>query len=194
MVNARTTMPALLALALLTTNQHTSVQAAQYRTISSGVVGLYGPIEEGDSRKLKNILANGVRINSPLRLLVLEGSNGGHTTASMEMATVLNQNRIDTRVTGKCWSACVTIFAGGFRRSSALGAEICVHSARDPDTAGGAAARENDNSYETTIELSRFLYTMGAPWIVLGKLVGTPPSRLTCLTPEDLMQWKVEVH
>jgi len=184
-------------LALLTTiyePTHGRAYAASYRTQSPGIVVLSGSIDADDERKMENILANGRRIGSPLRLLVLEWSNGGNTDASMAIANLLQRNQVSTRVTGDCSSACATIFAGGVSRSVSRTARVCVHSARDPDTQRGPNAGENVLSRETTMELVRFLWELSVPYSMLGKLAATPPDRVTCADADDYLAWKVLVQ
>jgi hypothetical protein len=150
-----------------------------------GTIGLSGPIEAGDAQRFATLAARGARTVS------IGGSQGGDTGESMLIATMIRNAGMHTTVSGGCASACVTIFSGGVSRSITGSGRLYVHSAREFSSTAGAGAREGSASYETTMRLVRFLYGLGVPSSVLGKLVSTPPSGLALLGPVELNDWGV---
>ena len=109
----------------------------------------------------------------------------------MLIATMIRTGRMHTTLSGACASACVTIFAGGSSRAITNGGGLYVHSARTFESSAGPGAREGALSYETTIRLIRFLYGLGVPTSVLGRIAATPPSGLARLGPAELDEWGV---
>jgi len=150
-----------------------------------GTIGLSGAIVEGDAAKFA-ALAHGARTVS------IGNSPGGDTGESLLLAQMIRNGGMATTVSGACASACVTVFSGGVLRSITGSGALYVHSARTFESSAGKGAREGTLSYETTVRLSRFLYGMGVPTSVIGRLVATPPSDLALLSPTELRDWGVQ--
>lgn len=82
----------------------------------------YAEIEGDDIDDLTAILA----ANPDTKILELN-SVGGSVWAGDEMARIIMDYRLDTRVVGECSSACVTIFLAGEARELARGGMIGFH-------------------------------------------------------------------
>ncbi len=64
--------------------------------------------------------------NTQLGTLVLE-STGGHVYAAREIARLIQQADINTRVDSYCYSSCTLIFASGTKRTAGTRAELGFH-------------------------------------------------------------------
>lgn len=84
--------------------------------------GRYAEISEGDA----GLLAEHLRQNKDITVLQLT-SNGGVVWVGADMAQIVQDYELDTRVVDECSSACVTIFLAGARREMARGSRIGFH-------------------------------------------------------------------
>jgi len=169
--------------------------AGEWASTSSGIVSYKGDVVDEDVDTLRGILDRMRARGVTPRLLSIDYSGGGSTSASMTMALIVRREKLDTEVYGRCSSACVTVYAGGVNKRliKPLGS-LNVHSARDGETSPGPGAGENQLSRANTTRLGRFFFQMGAPYGVVGKLVATPPSMITPLDDDDLREWGVDIR
>ena len=168
--------------------------AGTFASTRTGIISYKGDVVEGDDVTLTQIIAAMKARGVTPRLLSMGQNGGGNTGVSMAMAATLRRENIDTEVYARCPSACVTIFAGGVHRTLTKPGTIEVHSARDGSTEPGAAARESELSRANTVRLVRFLRLMDVPYVVVGKLVGTPPALITNVDDDELELWGVEIR
>jgi hypothetical protein len=84
--------------------------------------GVYAEISEGDA----GLLAEHLRQNKDIAVLQLT-SSGGAVWVGAEMARIVQDYALDTRVVDECSSACVTVFLAGGRREMTRGSRIGFH-------------------------------------------------------------------
>jgi len=94
-------------------------QTLVYDTVQ---VGADGEISADDA---EDLLAH-LQQNPDITVLELN-SEGGSLYAGAEMARIVIDFELDTRVSGECFSSCVTIFLGGAKRQMMLGSKIGFH-------------------------------------------------------------------
>lgn len=85
--------------------------------------GEEGELAWEDVAELRRLLA----ANPAVTILSLN-SGGGSISAGEDMALVVIDYQLDTRVDGECSSSCVTVFLAGKRRSMTRGSKIGLHS------------------------------------------------------------------
>jgi hypothetical protein len=158
---------------------------------------LEGPIAPGDPEKLAAAIleanARGYRLDT-LRL----NSLGGTVWEAMAMAVMVRWvERLSTAVQkdAKCESSCFALFAAAYQNyvdPSSDPTQIGVHSIYTAQQQGGMSVfvRENES---TTVWAVRRLKAIGVPDSVIGKIVTTPPDRMTYLAIADLQEMGVEL-
>ena len=93
----------------------------------------------------------------------------------------------------KCLSACFGLFAAGYQKIvDPIGdpTQIGVHSVSVVDAKTGDIIGEGGN---TTIRMVRLLMMLGAPDLVISKIVLTPPENMYYLTVDELLAMRVLV-
>jgi hypothetical protein len=80
----------------------------------------------------------------------------------------------------ECDSVCALIFLAAKERYMGRGCKIGVHSVSND------RGKEDADSARITLHLSRLLVGLGVPHSVIGKIVATPPARITFLDNRDL--------
>jgi hypothetical protein len=80
----------------------------------------------------------------------------------------------------ECDSACAFIFFAAKERYIGPGCKIGVHSISND------RGKEDGDSVRTTVHMSRLLVGLGVPHSVVGKIIATPPAKMTFLDNRDL--------
>ena len=120
------------------------------------------------------------------RLLALEiRSDGGSLEAGVDIAQVVRAKSLIVFASGECDSACALIFFAARESYMDRKSKIGVHSVAND------RGREDADSARVTIRMSRLLAGLGVPHSVIGKMVATPPARITFLDHRDLAKLNV---
>jgi hypothetical protein len=144
------------------------------------VLRLRGPIEHGDYRKFRTYFAD------PRRIVGLDlHSGGGSLYEGVRIAALTRQKRLATFVGKECDSACAFIFLLGTRRYIGKDAKIGVHAV------GNEYGNEDNGALRDTIYFARVSAKLGIPSSTIGKMVATPPGKITYLDQADLAAAKV---
>ena len=144
------------------------------------VLRLRGPIEHGDFGKFRAHFAD------PRRIVGLDlHSGGGSLSEGVRIAALTRQKRLSTFVGKECDSACAFIFLLGTKRYIGKGGKIGVHAV------GNEYGNEDSGALRDTIYFARVSARLGIPSSTIGKMVATPPGKITYLDQADLMASKV---
>jgi hypothetical protein len=133
--------------------------------VDRGEVRLSGNLDYAAYRGLQASLATGVQVEA----LVLT-SDGGLVYAARAIARLVAENRLGTRVEGRCASACVLVFLAGRPRSKPPEAELGFH---------GYAEQSNVPILNIPAEEARDRATFRAAGVApafIDKAFATPPS------------------
>jgi hypothetical protein len=147
------------------------------------VLKLRGDIERGDYLKFRSFF-------SPQRRIVgLDlDSTGGSLYEGVRIAALTHQKGLSTYVANECDSACAFIFLLGRKRYVSKDAKIGVHAV------GNDYGGEDTGTRRDTIEFARISAKLGIPSSTIGKMVATPPRKITFLDRNDLSALKVIVR
>ena len=183
------TVLAVLACAVLATTR--PARAMQFDLVdvspSEVMVGGRGPIVRGDAARLERALAS---VPPEKRLLGLAlDSPGGTVVDGVELARMIRDRGLAVVVpsNSKCASACFLMLVAAPRRLAANDALVGVHGASDE-------GKETEVSMAMTTAMARAAAELGVPPTIIGKMVGTAPSRMEWLTPADLNAMGVVVY
>jgi hypothetical protein len=176
------TMVFKLAALLVLISHLQPASAFKIKRVETGsglVLKLRGDVRDGDYGRLKSALQNrsvvGVEITS----------GGGSFEDGVDIARVVRDRGLVVYASRECDSACAFIFLAAKQRYMGRGCKIGVHSvSNDRD-------REDADSARTTIQMSRLLVGLGVPHSIIGKIVATPPARITFLDNRDLARLNV---
>jgi hypothetical protein len=157
-----------------------ALQIKRVQTDSGTVLRLRGDVSNGDHGRLKSVLQNGSAIGLEIT------SGGGSLEDGVDIARVVRDRGLIVYASRECDSVCAFIFLAAKERYIGRGCKIGVHSVSND------REREDADSARVTIQLSRFLVALGVPHSVIGKIVSTPPARITFLDNRDLT--KLNVH
>lgn len=144
-------------------------------TDSGTVLRLLGDVREGDYGRLKSALQNQPVVGLQIR------SDGGSLEEGVDIARVVRDKSLIVYASGECDSACALIFFAARERYMDRKSKIGVHSVAND------RGREDADSARVTIRMSRLLAGLGVPHSVIGKMVATPPARITFLDSHDLV-------
>jgi len=147
------------------------------------VLKLRGDIQPGDYLKFRSHLAGRRRIAG----LDLD-SPGGSLHEGVRIAALTRQKRLITFVAKECDSACAFIFLLGSKRYLSREAKIGVHAV------GNDYGSEDTGTIRDTIRFARISAKLGIPSSAIGKMVTTPPGKITFLDQTDLASLKVIVR
>ncbi len=137
-----------------------------------------GDIVDKDDEKLHQFVA---ALPPETKLLAfIMTSPGGNLREGVRLAETIRASELETGVVDQCASACFLMFAAGRSKFVIDDAEVGVHSA---SATGG---RETTESQAVTTLMARAASDYGVPASIIGKMVTTPPEKMTWLTPEDL--------
>jgi hypothetical protein len=144
-------------------------------TNSGTVLRLLGDVREGDYGRLKSVLQNESVVGLEIR------SDGGSLEEGVDIAGVVRDKSLIVYASGECDSACALIFFAAKERYMDRGSKIGVHSVSND------RGKEDADSTRVTVRMSRLLVGFGVPHSVIGKMVATPPARITFLDNRDLV-------
>jgi hypothetical protein len=156
-----------------------AVQIRRVVTDSGIVLRLRGDVTDGDYRRLKNVLQNDAVVGVEIR------SGGGSLEAGVDIARVVRDRRLVVYASKECDSVCAFIFFAARKRFMGRGCKIGVHSVSNE------RGKEDADSARITIEMSRLLVGLGVPLPIIGKIVATPPAKITFLDNRDLAELNV---
>jgi hypothetical protein len=146
----------------------------------SGVVlRLRGNVTAGDYRRLKTILQNSSVVGLEIR------SGGGSLEEGLDIARVVRDKGLVVYASKECDSVCAFIFFAAKERYIDRRCKIGVHSVSND------RGTEDGDSVRTTVHMSRLLVGLGVPHSVIGKIVATPPAKMTFLDNRDLAELNV---
>ena len=148
-------------------------------TDSGVVLRLRGAVSTGDYDRLKKILENGSVVGLEIR------SGGGSLEEGLDIARVVRDKALVVYASRECDSACALIFLAATERYIGRRCKIGVHSVSNE------RGKEDGDSVRTTVQMSRLLIGLGVPHSVIGKLVATPPTRITYLDNRELVELNV---
>src|SRR4051794_1303742 len=148
-------------------------------TDSGVVLKLRGAVSAGDYHRLKEILENGSVVGLEIR------SGGGSLEEGLDIARVVRDKALVVYASRECDSACALIFFAAKERFIGRRCRIGVHSVSNE------RGKEDGDSVRTTVKMSRLLVGLGVPPAVIGKLVATPPAKITYLDNRDLVELNV---
>jgi len=148
-------------------------------TVSGLVLKLRGDVREGDYGRLKSALQNGSVVGLEIT------SGGGSLEDGVDIARIVRDKGLVIYASRECDSACAFIFLAAKERYIGRGCKIGVHSVSDDHQ------REDAASARMTIQLSRLLVGLGVPHSIIGKIVATPPAKITFLDNSDLARLNV---
>src|SRR3984885_15058334 len=143
------------------------------------VLKLCGDVRDGDYGRLKSALQNGSVVGLEIT------SGGGSLEDGVDIARIVRDKGLVIYASRECDSACAFIFLAAKERYIGRGCKIGVHSVSDDHE------REDAASARMTIQLSRLLVGLGVPHSVIGKIVATPPAKITFLDSRDLARLNV---
>ena len=151
--------------------------------VGGDVLRLRGPIEHGDYAKFRS------HFGDPRRIVGLDlHSGGGSLYEGVRIAAMARQKRLATFVAKECDSACAFIFLLGTKRYIGKDAKIGVHAV------GTEYGNEDNGAVRDTIYFARLSAQLGIPSSTIGKMVATPPGKITYLDQADLLASKVIVR
>jgi hypothetical protein len=143
-------------------------------TDAGTVLRLRGDVRDGDYGRLKSILQDGSVVGLEIT------SGGGSLEDGLDIARVVRDKGLIVYASRECDSVCAFIFLAAKERYLGRGCKIGVHSVSNHRD------REDADSARTTIQMSRLLVGLGVPHSIIGKIVATPPARITFLDNHDL--------
>ena len=149
-------------------------QIKRVGTESGVVLRLRGDVRVGDYARLKTILQNGTFVGLEIR------SGGGSLEDGLDIARVVRDQGLVVYALQECDSVCAFIFFAAKERYVGQGCKIGVHSVSND------RGKEDADSARITVQISRLLVGLGVPHSIIGKIVATPPAKITFLTNGDL--------
>jgi hypothetical protein len=123
---------------------------------------------------LKSILQNGSVVGLEIR------SGGGSLEDGLEIARVVRDKGLVVYASKECDSVCAFIFFAAKERYIGRGCKIGVHSVSNQ------RGKEDADTARSTIKMSRLLAGLGVPHSIIGKIVATPPAKITFLNNREL--------
>src|SRR2546421_3894323 len=170
-------IPLLVLIALV--QPASAFQIRRVVSDSGVVLRLRGDVTAGDYRRLKTILQNGAVVGLEIR------SGGGSLEEGLDIARVVRDKGLVVYASRECDSVCAFIFFAAKERYIGRRCKIGVHSVSNN------RGTEDGDSVRTTVHTSRLLVGLGVPHSVIGKLVATPPTRITYLDNRELVELNV---
>jgi hypothetical protein len=145
------------------------------------VVVLSGDIEEGDTDGAEALiktanddgrLVTAIRLDSP----------GGSLAESVKLAELIRRAKLPTLVVSgsRCASACFVVFAAGIEKFASHGAAIGVHGVSD------RFGHQTAQTEAATRSMARITAAFGVPPAIVRRMIGTAPSDIAWLSPDDL--------
>lgn len=151
------------------------VEISRIAGCSGDVLRLRGDIEQGDFVRFRS------HFDAERRVIGVDlGSDGGALEDGFRMAALAHRKRLTAYVSTECDSACAFIFLVARKRYISRGAKIGVHSV------GNNYGAEDVKTVRDTVQLARLSAKLGVPSSTIGKMVATPPGKITYLDRRDL--------
>jgi hypothetical protein len=150
---------------------------------SGDILKIRGEIKEGDYVRFRSFLGGERKV-----IGVDLSSEGGALEDGFRIAELAHQKRLTTYVSKECDSACAFIFLTSRKRYISQGARIGVHSVAN------ARGGEDPRTIHDTIRLARLSAKLGVPPSTIGKMVATPPGKISYLGEEDFSALKAVVR
>jgi hypothetical protein len=173
----------LITLAIFFANDCASMEISRVAGCTGDVLKLRGAVDDGDYVRFRSYFS------SERRIVGLDiSSEGGSLYEGFRIAHLTRQKRLVTYVSKECNSVCAFIFLASRKRFVAQNAKIGVHSVSNPH--GG----ENLQSFRDTVQLARLSAKLGIPPSTIGKMVATPPRKISYLDRDELLALKVIVR
>ncbi|MFZ0809059.1 MAG: hypothetical protein WAM83_00435 [Bradyrhizobium sp.] len=157
----------------------TALQIKRVETDAGPVLKLLGDVRDGDYGRLKSALQDGSVVGLEIT------SGGGSLEDGFDIARVVRDRGLVVYASKECDSVCAFIFLAAKERYISRGCKIGVHSVSND------REREDADSARVTIQLSRLLVGIGVPHSIIGKIVATPPAKITFLDHRDLASLNV---
>jgi hypothetical protein len=173
-------LPAIVAIFLA--GECAGVEISRLSGCSGDVLRLRGLIERGDYLRLKSHFGERKIVGLDL------GSEGGSLEDGFLIARFAQRKRLTVYVSGECDSACAFIFLTSRKRYIARGAKIGVHAV------GNVHGTEDIATIRDTVQLARLSARLGVPSSVIGRMVTTPPGKMSYLDGRDLRTLKTIVR
>ena len=146
---------------------------------SGTVLRLRGDVRDGDYGRLKEILQSGSIVGLEIM------SDGGSFEDGFDIARVVRDKGLTVYASKGCDSVCALIFFAAKERYMGRRCKIGVHSVSND------RGKEDEGSARITLQLSRFLVGLRVPHSIIGKIVATPPAKITFLDNHDLAELNV---
>ena len=156
-----------------------AVQIKRVGTGSGVVLRLRGDVKAGDYGRLKSILQNRAVVGLEIR------SGGGSLEEGLDIARVVRDKGLVVYASKECDSVCALIFLAAKERYIGRRCRIGVHSVSND------RGKEDADSIRITVQMSRLLVGLGVPHSIIGKIVATPPAKITFLDNRDLARLNV---
>ncbi|WP_375775326.1 hypothetical protein ACE103_25435 [Bradyrhizobium sp. ma5] len=147
------------------------------------VLKLSGDIGPGDFVRFRGFVGTERRVRG-----VDLDSGGGSLDEGFQIAMLAYRRQLTTYVSGECDSACAFIFLTSRKRYVSPGARIGVHSVSNEH------GNEDNETIRDTIKLARLMAKHGISPSTIGKMVTTPPGKMSYLNKDDLAALKVIVR
>lgn len=153
-----------------------AARAAEF-SLDGQTLTMTGPIEHGDVLKLQAAIRGG-----PSPAVLRLDSQGGYISDAVAIADYVRQLHTITEVRDTCWSACILVFAAGMQRWAGPDARFGVHQ----------AGSEGVESVRATGALEIAYGRFQIPRQITAKMLATPFTSMSFLTPADLAAWQVK--
>ena len=147
------------------------------------VLKLSGDIGPGDFARFRGSVGAERRVRG-----VDLDSGGGSLDEGFQIAMLAHRLQLTTYVSGECDSACAFIFLTSTKRYVSPAARIGVHSVSN------VHGNEDNGTIRDTIRLARLMAKNGISPSAIGKMVTTPPGKMSYLNKDDLAALKVIVR
>ena len=156
-----------------------ALQIRRVETASGVVLQLRGVVRTGDYARLKTVLQSTTFAGLEMR------SGGGSLEDGLDIAQIVRDRDVAVYASRECDSVCAFILFAAKKRYMGRRCRIGVHSVSND------RGKEDADSARTTVRMSRVLVGFGVPLSIIGKIVVTPPAKITFLTNHDLVALNV---
>ncbi|WP_426526283.1 hypothetical protein [Bradyrhizobium sp. McL0615] len=173
----------LITLVILFASDCAGMEISRVAGCTGDVLKLRGVVDDGDFARFRSYFS------SDRRIVGLDiSSEGGSLFEGSQIAHMTRLKRLVTYVSKECNSVCAFIFLASRKRFVSQIARIGVHSVSNPH--GG----EDPRTLRDTVRLARVSAKLGIPPSTIGKMVATPPRKISYLDRDELLALKVIVR
>ena len=141
---------------------------------------LRGEVRPGDYGRLNTMLQGNAVSGLEIR------SGGGSLEDGIQIARVVRDRGLPVYVSKECDSVCAFILFAAKERYMGRRCKIGVHSISNQH------GKENAETAQSTVKLSRLLTRFAVPHSVIGKIVATPPAQITFLDDREITVLNVQ--